>query len=456
MAKGKKKPKCWSYAEGAWGYMVTVEERKPGGIIYARAYDPKLAGGKGGYRRKTLGHRDRERAKVYAVEQAAKLRQGKADITAEKATLARVFALYLTHRTPRKSRSEQEADQRRAEMWTRVLGAAKDPNFISPPEWERFIDQRRSGMIDARGRPVTDKQRKPVGDRAVEADCLWLRWTLNWAVKWRYPDGTRLLHQNGTLGLDVPTERNPKRPVSNDDRYAATRAVSDNVMMEVRWNGRRLVQRSYLSELLDIANGTARRITAICGLRYQDFRLEPSKDAPYGSIRWPEDTDKEGREWLCPIDPTVRTATDRIMQERPGIGAALVFPSPTDPTQSVTKDLASEWLLEAERMAGLPKLKGGVWHPFRRKWATARKHLPLGGRGGGRWLEVEGDLASLLPATRRGHYVERCPERAGTPGTEGMMQPNLAHILAHPLALIAQQSLRTWCARSISGRGAVR
>jgi len=28
-------------------------------------------------------------------------------------------------------------------------------------------------------------------------------------------------------------------------------------------------------------------------------------------------------------------------------------------------------------LAGLPKLKRGVWHPYRRRWATVRKHLPL-------------------------------------------------------------------------------
>lgn len=29
------------------------------------------------------------------------------------------------------------------------------------------------------------------------------------------------------------------------------------------------------------------------------------------------------------------------------------------------------------KMADLPKLKGGLWHPYRRKWATERKHLSI-------------------------------------------------------------------------------
>ena len=38
-----------------WGFTVTVEEREPGGIIYIRAFDQKLAGGKGGYQAKVTG-----------------------------------------------------------------------------------------------------------------------------------------------------------------------------------------------------------------------------------------------------------------------------------------------------------------------------------------------------------------------------------------------------------------
>ena len=38
--------------------------------------------------------------------------------------------------------------------------------------------------------------------------------------------------------------------------------------------------------------------------------------------------------------------------------------------------LASRWLLRAEKLAELPKLAAGRWHPYRRLWATERKALP--------------------------------------------------------------------------------
>ena len=56
--------------------------------------------------------------------------------------------------------------------------------------------------------------------------------------------------------------------------------------------------RSPLSELLDLVNGTGRRISAVCQLRYADLRLD---DGPHGAIRWPEDTDKMGYEFTTPI-----------------------------------------------------------------------------------------------------------------------------------------------------------
>lgn len=167
-----------------------------------------------------------------------------------------------------------------------------------------------------------------------------------------------MLRENPVRGFTIPREENPRRPVASDDRYEATRAVSDQITMRIRAGGKQLVQRSYLSEILDIANGTARRISAICQLRYEDLQLTPTPSAPHGAIRWPGTTDKEGRAWAAPITPLVRAGLERVLRERPGIGAAYLFPSPVDPTCPIEYGLASEWLRRAERLAGCPSSRG--------------------------------------------------------------------------------------------------
>ena len=367
------KRKCWSFAAGEKGSTVTVYEREPGGLLYARALDPKVAGGKGGYRRISLGHRDQVRAKTYALEQSAKLREGYSEIAQERVTLASLVAEYVAHRTSRKTTDQQMEDKRRGKMWVRYLGSHKDPHLISLGEWEEFIDLRTSGALAADGTSTPVEQRRVVRNRTVAADCLWLRQVLNWGTKWRNQNGHYLLRENPVRGYPVPREKNPRRPVASTDRYERIRAVSDQVLMEVRWNGHRENQRSYLSELVDLAQGTGRRITAICSLRYEDMLLN---EGPRGSIRWASDIDKGGRETLAPMNATARDAVDRVLEERPGIGRAYVFPSPKDRERPISKDLASSWLKKAEQLAGLPKQEGSLWHAYRRGWVTARKHLP--------------------------------------------------------------------------------
>ncbi len=383
----RRRAKTWSFSAGSRGSTVTVYEREPGGPLYARAFDRTLRNGRGGYRRVSLGHRDRERATSYALDQAAKLREGQAEIATGKTALARLLALYQTHRTPRKSRGEQIEDARRVEMWTRQLGARKDPHRITLGEWEGFIEARRSGAIDAHGEPVPLEKRRPIRARTVERDCEWLRWVLNWGAKWRDREGRYLLRENPVRGFDAPSEKNPRRPFATQERYEAVRAVSGLIPMERRWDGKRRTVRSYLSEILDIVNGTGRRITAVCSLRYQDLRLD---QAQYGAICWPADTDKTGRETLVPISPAVRAAIDRVLAERPGIGGAYLFPSPAHPNQPIRYELASDWLLKAETLAGVPKQEGSLWHAYRRKWATERKHLPdVDVAAAGGWRETD-------------------------------------------------------------------
>ena len=279
-----------------------------------------------------------------------------------KITLIGLFGLYRTHRTPRKTLGVQKSDERLIEMWTRFLGAGKDPHSITLGEWEAFIDARRSGAIDARGKSLRDGKLRPVRARTVEIDIKWLKAVLNWGTKWRSHDGRYLLRENAVRGYEIPTEKNPLRPVVSQDRYEATRAASDQITMEMRVNGKREGQRSYLSEILDIVNGTGRRLSAVCSLTYEDLSLS---EGPYGSIRWPADTDKMGHEFKVPISPSVRAALERILAERPGIGAAPLFPSPSDPTEPMTRHLADKWLRKAEKLAGLEPLKASTVAPRR-------------------------------------------------------------------------------------------
>ena len=65
-----------------------------------------------------------------------------------------------------------------------------------------------------------------------------------------------------------------------------------------------------------------------------------------------------------------------IRQQISGVGGAPLFPSPADPAQPMTRHLADKWLREGERLAGVKPQKGSLWHAYRRKWATERKHLP--------------------------------------------------------------------------------
>ena len=214
---------------------------------------------------------------------------------------------------------------------------------------------------------------KAVLPRTVEADCDWLGWVFTWASKWR-TEGGYLMKENPVRGFERPDgNENPRRPPATQDRYEAVRAVSDRVMMETRWWGKRESQQSYLSEVLDIIHGTGRLITAVCSLTYADLRLN---DGPHGSIRWPADTDKMGRETTVPITPHVRGAIDRILQDRPGVGVHPLFPSPNDRTRPIRYELASEWLCKAEKLGRLAKQDGSLWHAYRRGWATSRKHLP--------------------------------------------------------------------------------
>jgi integrase len=329
--------------------------------------------------KRSLGHRDKDAAKAYADEQASKLRQGVDDIRAARPSADRVFRLYQAHKTRDKSAKMQKEDERQIALWKNVLGSGFDLSKLSRREWDAFIRHRRSGEIDGRGNPVPDEdERRKVGARVVGKDLTFLRTVCRWACDFR-DNGRLLLERDATRGYDTPAEKNPERPVATHDRVDAIRGKYRQVTMRIERGAKRETVESWLPELFELAVGTGRRITAICSLRVEDLELDRTKGAPHGAIVWPSDTDKMRRRWRCPISPDVRDAIDNALRKRQRlghVGAGWLFPSPIDPGKAVRYEQARKWLREAERVAKLEPLRGGVWHPYRRLWASARKGLP--------------------------------------------------------------------------------
>lgn len=365
----------WSWSTGEYGEKVLVFAERNG----------RLYGQIRGVRR-ALGHSDRERAKEWARDQEKKLHAGQATAADPTPTIAKVFAAYAVARRDAERSNTAEYEDRRCGgdptatppepgLFVRLFGADRDLSKLTVGEWQAFIRARQSGAIDAWGRPVPepvkpeDPKRRPVRARTVEADCEWLLKVCNWATEWedRYT-GKALLREHplnrSRFRAAVPHEQNPRRPVATQDRLEAIMAKA-------------AVAHPFLPSLLAIVNGTARRISAVLRLRYEDLRLAKTKGAPHGAIAWPGETDKMGKAWAAPISEAVRQALDVLLAERPGIGPAYLFPSPTEATKPVDRWLASKWLRRAERLAEVAKQGGSLWHAYRRKWATERKHLPI-------------------------------------------------------------------------------
>lgn len=382
----------WSFSAGTYPNTVRVFERETGGTLYASAWDPSA----GFARRISLRHKDRELAIQYAKDEEAKLRQG--GTLAPSPTIGYVTMQYLVHRTPKKVLTVQKEDSRRVDFWRAVLGVHRQISTLGRSEWEHVIAIRSSGAVDARGRAVSAKERRVVAPRTVDADLVFINAVFNWATTWNV-NGRPILDRNPWGGsaagvkraLERPKSIEIKQPVATFDRFLAIRAAAPSVMMEVRQaepgselvevgratfkHGegpvRKWMKPSYLPELLDLVEATGRRITSICRLRYSDFVRESGRVV---RIRWR--SIKGSKPATIPLNERAQEAVARILEQRPGIGETYVFPSPRKPDLPTSRYLARDWLERAEQLAGLDRQSGGDWHPYRRKWATERKHWP--------------------------------------------------------------------------------
>ena len=173
-----------------------------------------------------------------------------------------------------------------------------------------------------------------------------------------------------------------RRPVTCQERFEATRRAiqaraaraPDGSVEQLRW--------IRLELALVLAEATGRRIGAIRQVRWEDI------DYAARSVTWRADADKMGVLWAIDLAEPL-SAELRRFQARPcGVGGVGVpqHALPRSAHGSLGNgELATRgrnWLLEAERDAGLPKLIGGVWPCI---------------AASGRWNESTGPFATSQP-----------------------------------------------------------
>jgi integrase len=323
------------------------------GIFLLEYYTRALGATEPKRERVSTGHRDPVRAKQQADELAASLSRNEPSSTKE-LTLRTLFDIYLREVTPGKGESKRLHDHRCAEMFVAFLGAGRKPSTLNRRDWDRFVKERRSGVIA----PSGVRKTREVGSRIIAYDLKWLLSVLNWATTAGDNRGGVLLDRNPLRGLLIPKEDSPKRPVIMQEQYEALLNVAEGVNPDFRI-------------ALTLCHETGHRVGAVRMLRWSDIDLDR------GLVRWRGENDKIGFEHTTYLSEGAKTALAALRQSRPAIGDAFLFPSPVDTSKPRSRYDLQDWWRRGAKRANLPKGQRLGWHSLRRKFATEMKQAPL-------------------------------------------------------------------------------
>ncbi len=385
------KPKHWATKIEEHGVRVRIYEREDSwSLWYSTMKDGRKL-------RRALDTSDRtvaeQRARAIACEIA------KANLTGVQpnmVTLGQVFALYRTHKLP--GLAARKRAETRMEVFLEAWGEDALVCDLSQTHVDSYSRRRMGGTLGA-GNHV----RTAVRAGTVHCEFSWLSSAFNFARRHRQ-GGRRFLQENPLIDVSWPKEKNPMRPVASHQRFVETLNHVDTIDAPGR-----------LRCMLNLARYTGRRVWAICQLRASDFLRDPdairvalasmgfaedrANHMPHGAIRWRGENDKMGFATIAPLGQAARAALDTYTANSLRVGDTWLFPGAWDGTKSICRYRAAYWLLGAERLAGLPKLERGVWHPYRRLWASERKHLPdVDVAAAGGWRDTSSMKASYQQA----------------------------------------------------------
>ena len=370
---------------GPWGQRQRVFQKRAGGPFYCSVY---LTDGRRHVR--SLGTADPAEA-LGIVANTQKFPSEDTGHNGEyermrgddaRVTLGRLWERYRREcETFRDTDGTHQSDTAtRAAMLIAYFGAEFDVARLSKDAQRRYERARAAGGLRYRherrvvrgGRVHTEtivRVSQPTRARSAEADLVLLHALLNWATTVRRND-TRWLCANPLKGIDRRPEKNPRRPVTCQERFDATRQAIQARAARAPLGSVDYFRWIRLELALVLAEATGRRIGAIRQLRWEDV------DYASPAITWRADADKMGVLWTIDLSASLVAELRQFQARLSGIGG-WVFPSTRFPDQPMDRWAMVKWLLVAEADAGLPKLVGGVWHPYRRKWAMERKHWPI-------------------------------------------------------------------------------
>ncbi|HEY4131678.1 MAG TPA: hypothetical protein VGM50_13750 [Gemmatimonadaceae bacterium] len=367
--------KLWSLRVGEVGMTVTVCERRAGGALWLRYWKQGENGRRANFKWIGLRHTDRALGERAARELAAQLLTSTLAEASDRATVTEVLAAYERDKCAHTKGYGPREALRRIRLWTSVLGGARFVDTIDHPLLDAFVRDRRAGAIIV---PKVELSAAP-GNRAIASDLEFLRAALNHACTVKRPNGKPLLRANpmgqANTAYKLPTvaDDEKKRPIVSYDRFEKILKVADDVDAQRLFGG-----------FMMLVESLGWRVSAICQLRACDVDVRASAAAPHGRLHRRAETDKMGRDRWIPLAPSARAALDRIRSVNPALGEWPLFPAPRATIEIPQGEIPKSWtrhyaraLLErAEIAAELEKVEGGDFHPYRRKWATERKHLP--------------------------------------------------------------------------------
>lgn len=379
----------WACALGTRGARVRLFEKRSGGGFWRAVWVPGGPDVRGRWKRKSLQTEDRAEAERLGRSLVAELLLGRRPDAKEPVCLGELWRRYAAScPTLADNAPATKADAAlRARCLLAFFGEKRDVTSLSHDDVVNYTNVRLAGGLVIPGlHPDMTRTLKPVGKRSVQADLKLLVMMLRWATTVRLDDRrTPWLDRSPLVGVRLPREQAPRRPVATWERFQSTvettrqlEAQSASEPERRRWQTLRCV--------LLIAESCGRRLSAV--------RLLTWSDVDFGAqvIHWPAASDKARVAWTAPLPETAATALHDF-QRVTGCIAGPIFTMPDAPDRVPSRHWFGWVLSEAERAAGLPKLSGGLWHPLRRKWATERMHLPLKAVAtAGGWL----DTATLM------------------------------------------------------------